>query len=694
MKRWPQNNAYLWERAPFLRLLLPLVVGIAGYDITSQWNLIYPQIIIVLSFVLLAFVVLRKANNMQFMLLVSMTCLLACGGYSVAWLNDIERQPSFYSRHSSVGATCLARVKAEPAEKEHSWKIPVEVIRVIEDGVISKTTGVGIVYVYRDELPMLHHKGDTLLLPAKWENVKNAGNPGEFDHARYLKRNNICYQQFCTGRSVRLYALHNNSDESFGERAHVWCMKQLDSYISDKPTRGLIQAMLLGDEVNLDADTRQSFADTGIVHIIAISGGNIMMFFTIIAFLLRWIKNKKYNWIAYIVALPLIWFYVVMAGASPSAIRAAVMFSLLAIGILFSKNNNSLNQLFGTVFILLCVQPMWLYALGFQLSFVAVLSIIIFYGPVYKWILPKKEPKMYKWVKWVYNQLLQAIAASIAAEVLVAPLVVYYFHNFPVTFLVANVLAFVFMFVVLVLGMLIIVTSSVPAIAMALGVLNTWLVACFNTLLKWLQLFNPDSFHFLKLTMPKMALLYLVITGISLLILRKQKRGVFIAMGSMCLLLLLLCLDKFMSLQQERLVVFNIAKTNHIELITGDRYSVLMQDTVAPSKIRYATDPAHIKWQALQHGGDSQGRVLYVAGKSILILNAPVATGHFPVDYVIINYNGKIDIEQLYNVFSPTHIVVGNNYTRKEQLALAKAAYNAAVGLHATGEDGAVVLGD
>ena len=690
MNRWPLNKAYTWESAPFLRLLLPLAVGIMVYDNFPEWNLFNALIVVVLSFAVLAFMARRKANKGKVILFVAVNCLLACGGHCIAWLNDSGRQPSFYERHCyKDNTTCLARITAEPADKEHSWKIPVAIIRTIDKDTIPYTKGAGILYIYKDELPMLYHCGDTILLPGKWEQVENAGNPHEFDHARYLRRNNICYQQFCAAKAVRLYAQHNTAEESYTERAHNWCMVQLDRYITDVPTKGLIQAMLLGNEVNLDNDTRQSFSDTGIVHIIAISGGNIMMFFAVIVFLLRWIKNKKYNWIAYVIALPLIWFYVVMAGASPSAIRAAIMFSLLAVGILFSKNNNSLNQLFATAFILLCAQPMWLYSLGFQLSFVAVLSIIVFYAPVYKFIQPKQEVKMYKWLKWIHHKVLETIAASLAAEILVAPLVVYYFHNFPVMFLVANVLAFVFMFIVLLLGMLIIGLSWLPAVATILGTINVWLVGCFNALLKWLQLFNPTAFHFLKLTLPQLVLLYMVIIGVSLLLLRKQKRGLFIALGSMCGLLLLMCTGKWYSLQQERFVVYNIGKTNHMELISGDHYSVLSQDTVVPSKIRYATEPAHIQWRAWHRTEDTRDSLLYVGGNSILILNEPVSGGPFEVNYVVINYHADINIKQLHDVFPDAYLVIGNNYTRKEQLAIVKSAGDASVGLHVVGIDGA-----
>ncbi len=197
-------------------------------------------------------------------------------------------------------------------------------------------------YIYiKIVTPCCYTKVTVSLFQGKWQPIGNAGNPFEFDYAAYCKRSGIFYQQSCSVNDIRLYSANNPGATSFIDRAHDLCMQQLDKYITDPKTKGLIQAMILGDEVNLDEDLRQSYADTGIIHIIAISGGNVAIFFMAISFLLLWLRHKQHMWIKYAIALPLVWFYVLMAGAAPSAIRAAVMFSLLAFSVMLEKNNNS-----------------------------------------------------------------------------------------------------------------------------------------------------------------------------------------------------------------------------------------------------------------------------------------------------------------------------------------------------------------
>ena len=666
MSRWPLHNVYFWETAPFFRVLLPFAAGILFYDkagisVPASVSLT----IICISFLLLAAVVYYRKNNSAYRVVTFslVNILLFFCSYALSYNADIRNDKRRYGNSLNGGNTYLVRLSDNPSEKENSWKLPVSVICSIDNGRSQPVTGNAFLYLYKNRVPMMLHKGDSILVPGKWEPIKNAGNPFEFDYAGYCRRDNILYQQSCSANDVRLYGSADAAGMAVIDRSHDWCMTQLDKYLPDAKTKGLIQAMLLGDEVNLDEELRQSYSETGIIHIIAISGGNVAIFFLVISVLLWWLKDKKHLWIRYAVALPLVWFYVLMAGAPPSAVRAAVMFSLLAFSVMLQKSNNSLNTLFATAFVLLCAQPMWLFSVGFQLSFAAVLSLILFYMPVYKWLSPVHKPGRLLW---------GTVAASIAAEVLVAPLVVYYFHTFPLLFIVANVLAYLFMGLVLVLGIAIVLLSFLPLAAKCIGICTVWIVTLFDNIVVRLQSMNPVSFHYLVLTGLELVCLYVTITGIVLFFMKKQKQGLFVGLTACCLLFLSFCADEWQRLHQQRLVVYNIGKTNHVELISGRTYSELTTDTVTEKKIAYATGPAHINWRAWTKAGTKAGEIWEVNGKTVVILNEEIkGDAQFHADCLVINYTGQPDLAELQKVFSPAVIVVGNNYSRKQQGKLA-----------------------
>ncbi|MBC7553714.1 MAG: ComEC/Rec2 family competence protein [Taibaiella sp.] len=691
MNRWPLHKARFWEYAPFFRVLLPFAAGIVVYYSTGmRWPTLYSAAAAGVLLMVYTSVALRKQPILVTALIsfLSLQMALMSGGYCIATVADESNGIHYFDGERDSSAAYIAVITDIPTEKTKTWKLKTQLINRIKNDTLRAVTGRCFLYITKDELPMLLQRGDTIIIPGNWQPVTNAGNPAEFDYAGYCRRNNIGYQQFCRWKDIRLYSARDDEKQSLTRRVNEWTLAVFEQYITDKRALGLIQAMLTGEEVNLDAELRQSFADTGIVHIIAISGGNIMLFFTVISWLLWWVRHKKHLWVKYVIALPLVWFYVLMAGASPSAMRAAVMFSLLAWGLMFSKNNNGLNQLFATTFILLCGQPAWLFATGFQLSFTAVLSIILFYpgfNGLVRISIKKKIPK------WFVKNVRETTAASLAAEVLTAPLVIFYFHSFPVLFILSNVLAFIFMGIALILGLILLAASGLPVLAGFIGCLIKYLVEFFDWLMGFMKMFNPTSFHFLQLSVLETALLYLVIAGVAYCILRKSKPALFTAMAACCLLLALLCVNKAASLAQEQFVVYNIGKTTHIEYISGDRFQVVRTDTSATATVAYATGPAHIRWQAWRRSNDDTGAAITIAGKTVLILDAKREfTGSFPVDYLVVNYDEKAGFEALAHTFSPSVIIYCGHELVKEGRHVAPAAV-AGTRIHIPGRDGAFV---
>jgi competence protein ComEC len=639
------------------------------------------MILACLCFIITSFIK-TKSSFIKTANFVCLNMALMFSAWILCYCNDVKNDKLWFGKNLYADAY-VARIIDNPAEKERTWKVPVQVVGSITNKKWNPAKGKAFVYVFKDDTFLLS-QGDTVLLPANWQPIKNAGNPFEFDYAAYSARNNLLYLQFLSDNEITLYAKGNATQYSWINKAHQWCLLQLEKYIKDSSARGLMQAMVVGDEANLDTDLRQAYSETGIIHIIAISGSHLTIFFLVIAFLLSWIKNKKYHWLKYIIALPLIWAYVLIAGAPPSAVRSALMFSLLALGFAFQKSNNSLNQLFATAFVLLCIQPMWLFSVGFQLSFLAVLSLILFYKPVFKRFSP---------VNPIVKILWGTIAASIAAEILVAPLVIYYFHLFPLLFIVANVAAYLFAGLTLVLGMLIIVFSSIAPVAGFIGIITTWLVTHFNQLVFILQQFNPTSFKFLDLKSYELVLLYIIIAGLLISILQKKKAALFTALITLCILLTSFCYNEWITLRQHKLIVYNILHANYIEEIKGRHYYVLQNDT--NSKKNYVLKPSHTGMHSWREAATiANNEILKVGHNSVLILNAPPKnTEHFPVDYVIVNYNtGKPNPAVLKQVFNPKKIILGSNHSRKQAEKWTFACEAAGIPLHATIYNGAFVI--
>lgn len=686
MKKWPTHEAYIWERVPFLRLLLPLVAGILGYRYFSGFDLSAVLAITFISAALFSVFAFTKSTKqpVQYLRFASLHIALTAAALTLCYFNDIRNDKCWFANEQAKAF--VARIVNTPVEKEKTWKLEVEVLRTIDGSTVKASEGKAFVYVYKDEQALSIHQGDTIMLPDKWQLIKRSGNPFEFDYAAYCNRNNIYYQQFLASNEIALFAKTLPENLPFIQRLHNWSVAAIARYIKDKKVLGLMQAMLVGEEANMDADLRQAYSETGIIHIVAISGSHISFFFLLITFLLGWIKHKKWQWVKYVAAIPLVWVYVMMSGAPPSAVRAALMFSILGIGFAFDKSSHSLNHLLATAFILFCAEPMWLYAIGFQLSFVAVLSLILFYRPLYKVYVP---------VNIVLRRLWQVVVASIAAELLVAPLVVYYFHLFPLQFIVANVIAYLFMGFALIGGVLLVALSAVTPIATLLAHVTEGLVSVFNKLVYWLQNANPRAFNFLQIDGVELVLLYVVVGGIGYYLLQKNKRGLYTGLAAMMVLLALLNIDEWKALHQHNLVVYNINKINHIELIDGKKHWVINTDTNIDDRTKnYVLKPAHCGYGVWNDRRYKNDRLFVVRGKKILVLDAMVlGDSKLPVDYVVINFAARPeDIAQVQAMCSPVQIVLGNNISRTKQEAIATNALTKGINIWAVSRNGAFIL--
>src|SRR5690606_13919369 len=301
--------------------------------------------------------------------------------------------------------------------------------------------------------------------------------------------------------------------------------------------------------------------------------------------------------------------YVLIAGAPPSAIRSAVMFSVLALSAIYERESQPLNTLCAAAFVLLVGEPAWLFSVGFLLSFAGVLSLVLFYMPIYP---------LWPQTSLAGRALWQAVSASIAAEVLTAPLVAYYFHSFPLLFIPANLLSVVLAGgCALVGGMAVIALSGIPALAGAVGWAVTKLVWLFNAAVLWLQQYNPPAFQYLQISLAELLLLYIVIAASAAWWLALKRQVLPVALAAACVLMALLNRDHYAALRQDRLVVYSSGRQPLVERIRGRCYSGLAGEGAAT----YNAKAAHTGWHAWRGPVGRSAPFLAVGDKAVFILD-------------------------------------------------------------------------
>lgn len=229
-------------------------------------------------------------------------------------------------------------------------------------------------------------------------------------------------------------------------------------------------ALLLGYTRDLDKDIRQTFAATGASHILSISGLHFSIIYGILYFLFSFFGNhKKARILRQAIILPLLWFFVFLTGMGPSVIRATVMISLWGFGNAFLYKPFTVNTVGVAAFFMLLYNPFNLYDVGFQLSFSAVMAILLINPHLVKLYESRNPVIQYIW---------ELSSVSTSAQLGTAPLSMYYFHQFPLLFLVTNLFAIPMTAIILCL-------LPVSLLLQCLPVNNWWLMWPVNQSLNW-----------------------------------------------------------------------------------------------------------------------------------------------------------------------------------------------------------------
>ena len=257
-----------------------------------------------------------------------------------------------------------------------------------------------------------------------------------------------------------------------GEKRKALTSKYVEQGLSGD-TYDIVAAMTLGEKKGISKEVRKTFSASGGAHILALSGMHLGILFMILTFLL---PTKRWPKISVLTELFAIWAFVFLIGFQPSLVRAAVMLTIYSIARLLSRNTRRMDVLAFTAALLLVISPQWLFDVGFQMSFAAVTGILLLYGPIFRFLTyrEKESGQPSVWItcrRVLFDGIVGLVVISFTAQLGVAPLVAYYFGNFPTYFLLTNfiVTPAAFLIIALAIGMLVGLPLQEPLTAVVQG---------------------------------------------------------------------------------------------------------------------------------------------------------------------------------------------------------------------------------
>ncbi|MFY7652927.1 MAG: ComEC/Rec2 family competence protein, partial [Chitinophagaceae bacterium] len=359
-----------------------------------------------------------------------------------------------------------------------------------------------IVYFKKDATFKNFKAGDSVLLTSYIQPITNAGNPGGFDYKGYCARQGIYYQTFVKANEL-LHITRNKKEFNF----QLWLFDLRDKmlailakHINQQAALAVAEALLVGYRLDLDRDLVQAYSNTGVIHIIAISGLHLGILYSLLSWLLFFLPKNKWVQISkgvFIIAV--LWLFTLLAGAAPSILRSAIMFTCLIFGNLLNKRNDIFNTLALSAFGIVYFNPFSLWDVGFQLSYLAVLSILLFYKPIKNWLFFKNKITAFIW---------SLNAVTIAAQILTLPIIIYHFHQIPLLFLVANLVAVPLALILLPLEILLILTQKLPSLANLLGNLIEYLIVCMNNYIIKVNAIPNSVINSIQINVSQVLLIY------------------------------------------------------------------------------------------------------------------------------------------------------------------------------------------
>ncbi|USD26210.1 ComEC/Rec2 family competence protein [Flagellimonas marinaquae] len=541
-----------------------------------------------------------------------------------------------------------------------------------------QTTGTILFGLSVDSLTKQLQVDDEFLIHAKPRSIRPPLNPHQFDYKSYLEKQGIVH--FIKSNYSSIIKKENAPKTWVGRAANFRekIISKLKKYDFGLEESGVIQALLLGKRDDISENTYDNYKNAGAVHILAVSGLHVGIFLFLLEFLLSPLERlPKGKTVKLLLIVLLLWSYAFVAGLSPSIVRAVSMFSFVAYAMYLNRPTNSFNIIALSMLFILLVKPLFLFQVGFQMSYAAVFSIV--------WIYPKLQ-KFWFPENILVRKIWQLLSVSVAAQLGVLPISLFYFHQFPALFFVTNLLVVPFLGLILGFGILVIFLALIDFLPNIIAKGFDWIIRLMNATVGWVA--KQESFIIKNIPFDSFQLIwgYLIITAL-VLFLSKPKWKTMAVFFSGLIIFQVWGIYKQVELHQKETITLAHRSRNTVLLHQlGDSLVIIASDTFNIGNIAtdYSLAERIQKMSAVQLKNSyriGSKRLFVVDSLTVLPIKARP-------EYLLLTQSSKINLERVLDSVQPKKIFMdGSNYPSLIKKWKATCAQKE-IPFHHTGEKG------
>ena len=506
-----------------------------------------------------------------------------------------------------------------------------------------------------DSIQNSYKVDDELIFYGASNKIQSPLNPHQFDYSEYMQNLGIVRQVQVESNKVFVKQNPSRTLYGFASQARENIITKLKQANFGEEELSIIQALLLGQRSDISEATYDNYKNAGAVHILAVSGLHIGILLYILQFVLKPFERlPKGKTIKLITVVLLLWSFALLAGFSASIVRAVTMFSFVAYALYLNRPSNTFNILaLSMFFILLIIDPNLLFQVGFQMSYAAVLAIVWVYPLLQRLWYPKNKIIRYFW---------QLLSVSIAAQLGVLPISLFYFHQFPGLFFISNLLIIPGLGLVLGTGILIIILA-------VLNRLPDFFVSFYDSIIGWLNdligwVAQQEAFIFKNISFDGVQLLlsYVIIIGFIVFLTKPNFRKLGLVGLGIISFQLWIIFSEYETSQKETLLLAHQTKNSILIHQEGSTLKIMSNDSAKSNRIVTDYRVAQ-RMESLNHIPLQNSYKWF--DKDLFLIDSPAV---YPreqkkIDYLILTQSPKINLNRLIDSVQPNIIIAdGSNY--------------------------------
>lgn len=698
---------FRWVPYPFLRFTPALIAGVLiglHYSVHISVAVIAPLVILYGTIVIAS----PARWKQRFSPLFGTVGLLIITGVGIVRVNQyrVDQQTNHLLHYQPAYTHYVATITADADERKNSWRTTARLQQVLtrdSSGTLHPAPVLEaniLIYQPKADSLRLLRLGDQIIVKSVAQPIAPPTNPHAFDQQRYWANQQVHHQHYLRAEQWHLIKqVSPNPVTQAISQMQRQSREQLVRAVVDPQARGIALALVLGVKDQLADQVRQAYSRAGAMHVLAVSGLHIGIVYGVVAFLLSFLQRTRRGRVLHALAcVATLWLFALVTGGSVSVMRAATMFTCVIVAQASQRRANIFNTLALSAFLLLLINPYYLLSVGFQLSYLAVLGIVYL------------QPRIYGLLEcrfWLADKLWALTAVSIAAQLATLPISLYYFHQFPTYFWLANIVVIPAAFVILSLGLLtIFVGTLVPVLLPIVGKVLETVISGVNTLIYGLEYLPLSYVDRLYVDATQVLVLYGALFATALLFHYRRFYYLLLACGCLIAFVGLRVSHQWSQQQRQTITFYQVNKQSHVDFTSGQtNYHWGAWNEAATYQVEanhiqagFATtflDTTASAQHPLPLAKRDNVTIAVWQGKRLAFVDGPLPPGRdptstVPVDYLIVSNNAVRHLQALNRHFSYELLIIDSSNSRWRALQLADEASARSIPYHSVPAQGAL----